>query len=237
VAVATQCPSCNRKLRVPENLLGKSVRCPECKETFTVHASGDESAAATGVTTRPAPAQPPPLSDDDDNERRGRRYEDPEEDDDRDSRDEEEQDGYEDRRSRGKRRRSRNREAAASAVAGPGIALMILGGLALLIAATSLALNLVGAAMVVPHAAAGPGGGDAIANVVGGVAGAVFGLCWGGIILSGAWTMFSLRAYPYAMTACIVAMLPCNLCCFLTLPFGIWGLVVLLRPEVKDAFR
>ncbi len=29
------CPSCTRKLRVPEDLLGKQVRCPTCGHTFT----------------------------------------------------------------------------------------------------------------------------------------------------------------------------------------------------------
>jgi predicted Zn finger-like uncharacterized protein len=38
-------------------------------------------------------------------------------------------------------------------------------------------------------------------------------------------------------TACILAMIPCVNCCILGLPFGIWGLVVLNKPEVKDAFR
>src|SRR5690242_6374323 len=28
------CPSCARKLRVPDEFLGKSVRCPTCGETF-----------------------------------------------------------------------------------------------------------------------------------------------------------------------------------------------------------
>jgi len=38
------------------------------------------------------------------------------------------------------------------------------------------------------------------------------------------------------MAGSIVAMVPCNICCLLGLPFGIWALVVIVRPEVKDAF-
>ena len=30
------CPSCNRKLNLPDDLLGREVRCPGCKFTFTV---------------------------------------------------------------------------------------------------------------------------------------------------------------------------------------------------------
>jgi predicted Zn finger-like uncharacterized protein len=37
------CPNCSRKLRVPDNLLGKTVKCPECKQAFAAQA---ESAPA-----------------------------------------------------------------------------------------------------------------------------------------------------------------------------------------------
>src|SRR5947209_2382898 len=33
------CPSCLRQLRVPDDLLGKTVRCPSCQSTFTATAS------------------------------------------------------------------------------------------------------------------------------------------------------------------------------------------------------
>jgi hypothetical protein len=49
--------------------------------------------------------------------------------------------------------------------------------------------------------------------------------------------MKSLRGYGYAMTGAIVAMLPCNLCCLLGLPFGIWAIMAMSREEVKRAFR
>jgi hypothetical protein len=32
------CPKCQRKLRVPDDLLGKSVKCPSCQEAFTADA-------------------------------------------------------------------------------------------------------------------------------------------------------------------------------------------------------
>ena len=76
-----------------------------------------------------------------------------------------------------------------------------------------------------------------MAYMAGGIVGAIVALCWAGIVLSGAVQMCRLRGYGYAMTATIVAMVPCSLCCILGLPFGIWGLVVLMKPEVKNAFR
>jgi hypothetical protein len=49
--------------------------------------------------------------------------------------------------------------------------------------------------------------------------------------------MKQLKNYGLAMTGSIIAMLPCSVCCLLGLPFGIWSLVVLNNPEVKEAFR
>jgi predicted Zn finger-like uncharacterized protein len=55
------CPSCQRKLRVPEEFLGKSVRCPTCGETFRAPESA--GAAAPPPTPAPAPtaANPSPI--------------------------------------------------------------------------------------------------------------------------------------------------------------------------------
>jgi len=58
-------------------------------------------------------------------------------------------------------------------------------------------------------------------------------------ILLGAIRMLSLRSYQLAFAASVLAMLPCvtsSCCCVLGLPFGIWALVVLNRPEVKSHF-
>src|SRR5262249_21232293 len=36
------CPQCNRELRVPDELLGKKVKCPACSTTFTASVAGPE---------------------------------------------------------------------------------------------------------------------------------------------------------------------------------------------------
>jgi hypothetical protein len=48
------CPKCERKLRIPEELLGKKVKCPTCSETFTA------TAAAGGAAPPPPEDEPPP---------------------------------------------------------------------------------------------------------------------------------------------------------------------------------
>jgi LSD1 subclass zinc finger protein len=68
MSVAITCASCRRPLRVPESLLGKTVRCPLCTDTFTaepdpappppaVQAPG--SAEAPGVATACRETRPP----------------------------------------------------------------------------------------------------------------------------------------------------------------------------------
>lgn len=57
-------------------------------------------------------------------------------------------------------------------------------------------------------------------------------------IIFGAAKMRNLESYGLAMTASILSMIPyLSPCCCFGLPFGIWALVVLSKPEVKGAFR
>jgi hypothetical protein len=65
---------------------------------------------------------------------------------------------------------------------------------------------------------------------------AVFFLIWAALVFFGALKMKNLRSRGLAMTSCIVAMLPCSICCLAGLPLGIWGLVVLNSEDVKSAF-
>jgi hypothetical protein len=57
-----------------------------------------------------------------------------------------------------------------------------------------------------------------------------------GFVLLGAIKMFRLQSFGIALASAIIAMLPCQCCCVLGLPFGIWALVVLNKPEVKSQF-
>lgn len=48
--------------------------------------------------------------------------------------------------------------------------------------------------------------------------------------------MARLESYSLCLVGAILVMLPCTLCCIIGLPIGIWALVVLAKPEVKQAF-
>jgi hypothetical protein len=66
----TPCPSCARPLLVPDDLLGREVRCPGCATTFTAQAparpAGGAIAAGQPVQERPRPVEVHDEDDEDD---------------------------------------------------------------------------------------------------------------------------------------------------------------------------
>jgi hypothetical protein len=64
----------------------------------------------------------------------------------------------------------------------------------------------------------------------------VIGTIWNAFVIFGASRMKQLRSPGLAMTAAILATIPCCSFCCTSLPFGIWALVVLAKTEVKSQF-
>jgi hypothetical protein len=57
-------------------------------------------------------------------------------------------------------------------------------------------------------------------------------------IIIGSICMLRLKGYSGAMTAAICACIPfCSPCVVLGIPFGIWALVLLANPDVKNRFQ
>jgi hypothetical protein len=133
------------------------------------------------------------------------------------------------------------RTKAQQLVAGPAIALMVTGGL-------GIAASLLGLVQILSGMGGTPDlpgldpdvvhmirlfthGPIAVVSNAIGIAVSVF-------ILLGALRMQKLAGHGLAMAAAIVAMIPCfSPCCLLGIPFGIWALVVLSKPEVKSQFH
>jgi hypothetical protein len=70
-----------------------------------------------------------------------------------------------------------------------------------------------------------------------GVVAGVISIAIGLFVLFGTLKMQKLTHRGLAIAAAIVAMIPCfSPCCLLGLPFGIWALVVLSKPEVRSQF-
>jgi predicted Zn finger-like uncharacterized protein len=211
--VSIKCPQCARGLRVPDELIGRKVKCPGCSTSFTADPAGGE-----------APAAPPPADDGG--------YEAPRR-----------SAGSSDAAARVKAPAIAllcfgifgifwgmcnlgfsifSMVAGNAAMAGPG-------------GPPGGRLGPGGPGR------AGPGPGDDFSSQIGGIPGAIqgfIGMCVAGLIIFSAIKMKNLQAYGLAMTGSILAMIPCiSPCCFLGLPFGIWALVILMNQDVKAAFQ
>ena len=137
---------------------------------------------------------------------------------------------------------SGGRDAALQLVKGPAIGLKVTAILGLVLVAAGLVMNIMtlGGFQIFPQQINDPqmqkllsslsGGLGIVQGIIGGVVGV--------IVLIGAAKMQKLQSYQFALTASIVAMVPCiSPCCVFGLPFGIWALVVLNKPEVKSQFN
>jgi len=123
-------------------------------------------------------------------------------------------------------------------VANPALALMIAAGIGIGIQLLMLVVRLLGVGF---GALAAGNQEEAAIQMIAGGAGIVFGLLGigvGVVIFYGAMRMRAMQGYSLAVASSILAMVPClSPCCVLGLPLGIWSLVVLLDPTVKEAFH
>jgi hypothetical protein len=255
-----KCPMCKRALEVPDELMGKRVKCPGCKMIFTATPPGaapseDSSARRSKpsqkseeAVRRRRPSPPPDEDEDEEDEeeeeqprvrkkatrRREEDYEDEkdEEEDEDEDKDEEEED--EEDSPRRPRKRSSYRQRARSVVLAPAISLMVVGSGSILFAIFGLILNLAGG----NQADAGIERPEflnlslPITLVL-----TISQLCVASVITLGAIQMKNLTSYGYAVTASIAAMLPCTACCIAGIPIGIWSLIVIHRSDVKSAWE
>ena len=73
---------------------------------------------------------------------------------------------------------------------------------------------------------------DTPLNVGFGVLGVVLGL----LTIGGGVKARSLSGYGFAMTGAVAAIIPLGGCCCVSLPVGVWALVVLMSADVKAGF-
>jgi len=134
-----------------------------------------------------------------------------------------------------------SRDAALQAVKGPAIALIVTAALGVTLYLLSAAGHFIGGGKMFNQPI--PPNAPPIVRTImennqgtaGGLA-ALFAAALNGFVLFGALKMMRLESRGVAMATCIVAMIPCSCCCIFGLPFGIWGLVVINKPEVKPHF-
>jgi hypothetical protein len=157
------------------------------------------------------------------------------EDDDRPRRDEyddyDRDDDYDDRPKR------RGEDEARSRVSLPAIFLMITAGLGLIMFGLNAYVELSGMNKNQQNPFLPPGQkADPAAEQVGKVIGFAVQIIWVAIVGFGGMMMKNLKSRGFVLFSCIWAMLPCNMCCVLGIPFGIWALVVISDAQVKRYF-
>lgn len=122
-------------------------------------------------------------------------------------------------------------------VSGPGIALIVVGVIALLWHLGWGILSLLGSGLNVVA-----GGSGAMGGIMSGIVGAILYIVMAllqGIVIFGGVKMKNLQSWGLSVAAAVVALLPCTnwICCLIGAPIGIWALVVLMNQEVKASFR
>lgn len=206
--ISVRCPECGSRLEVDDEHLGMDVKCPACRAVFEA---------------RPGGAPPAGRGPDDEDDGRPRPRDDAEDDD------------------RPRRRRRRTREEviddARQRVFVPALLSAISCVLAVLFHAADTAFIVLNPNALKNNPLANWGGGaPPPMEVV--YATKAFILIYGLVALAGSFAMMRLKARSFAMTAMVMQVVPClGACCLLSLPLGIWGLIVLNNPDVKDAFE
>ena len=126
--------------------------------------------------------------------------------------------------------------AAADLIRGPATGLIVVAILGFLAQVLTLIWQLGFSAFAASQMAQQPWGNMFSPMLT--IVSSVIGIGVSVLILFGGLKMKKLEGYGLAMTASIVAMIPCiSPCCLVGLPIGIWAVVVLSKPEVKGAFH
>ena len=125
----------------------------------------------------------------------------------------------------------------AGEVKGPAIALMIAAGLSILTALYLFGVALKGA-LDPDLSATVEDEQDAAISFAFTLVTSCFFSAVASFVLFGAIQMFRLKNHRLAQVASIVAMIPCiSPCCVLSLPFGLWSILVLNKTDVRRAFK
>lgn len=127
-----------------------------------------------------------------------------------------------------------------SKLMGPGISLIIVGSLGLLCMGGYFILTMIGLAMDPSISTPPPAADEAErAGFYVGVYGTLGAMGLSTLmqifVILGGVNFVRQKGRGMAMAACILSLIPClSSCCIFGMPFGIWGLMVLADPNVKQ---
>ncbi|MBV9122679.1 MAG: hypothetical protein JO112_04930, partial [Planctomycetes bacterium] len=216
------CPECQRQLRVPDDLLGKRVKCPSCSTTFTAtpvsqsapapeEEEEEESPRPRSRAAEPSEEEEEPETGIEEEERPRRRR--------RRDEDEEEDEDFDEGARPGRRRRRRRSlggslEDARQIVAGPSVAMLISGIIGVLLSICSTINHLTGFA-INGAGAQQVGGAEMAGFMAGGVVGITADILYlvaAVITIIASQKMKNLESYGLAMTGAILTVVPCTTC-------------------------
>jgi hypothetical protein len=126
---------------------------------------------------------------------------------------------------------------------GPGIGLIVVGGIGLLSMGAYFVLTLIGLFMQpeVMNERENLQGPELVGfyfGFYGFLAAIFFNTIFQILVIAGGFSLIRGKLRGLCMTACIASLIPCTSgCCIFGIPFGIWGLVVLSDPNVKRVFQ
>lgn len=133
------------------------------------------------------------------------------------------------------------RANAARLVAPPAICLIVLYSISILLLAVALVVTTFAAILRPVERSrydASSNAGAATTYALGQFVGASVVLVLHGCALGGAVQMLRRRTYILAMTTAVLAVIPiCSALYVVGIPFGIWAVIVLCQPSVRQAFR
>jgi hypothetical protein len=133
-----------------------------------------------------------------------------------------------------------DQQQARSRLMVPGIAIAILSGILILVFILDLIMAATGNFGSMSKGSPLSGSGmDALTGPAFLIGVCIFAMVCNGFVLFSMIQMLRLRTWGLALAGCIVTAIPLSssACCLLTLPFAIWAIVVLVKPQVKAAFR
>ena len=126
-------------------------------------------------------------------------------------------------------------ELARQKMQGPATGMKVTAVVGAIATLVSIVMNVLGVGM-----AGMEGGDEGMAGMMSGgvgIAVGVIGLAVAVFLWIVAGKMERLQDYNLCLVGAIAAMVPCiSPCCFIGLPIGIWAVVVMAKPEVKEAF-
>ena len=134
------------------------------------------------------------------------------------------------------------RARALSMISGPAIGLIVAVSIGIAFAVLGIILQLLGMGMAGMNGFENTQNAEAVKmmQMMSGGLGIVIrvvGILVGLFIIYGCVKMKRLESHGLSLAVSIVAMIPClSPCCCIGLPIGIWALVVLNKPEVKQYF-